>query len=941
MDIVNDELKIINFWEKNKIFEKSVKQRPVTKQYVFYDGPPFATGTPHYGHILGLTSKDVFPRFWTMKGFRCERRWGWDCHGLPIENLAEKDLKISEKKEIEAGGVDKFNAYCRSKVLGYAEDWGKVVRRMGKWIEFDNSYKTMDKSYMETIWFIFKKLYDKKLIYEGKKILMYCPRCETPISKAEIAMDNSYKTVTEKSIIVSFKLKGEKNTFLLAWTTTPWTLIGNAALAVNSRMDYVNVKVGSNYFVLCKESIGMINGEKYKIVDEFKGKELVGKGYEPLYETAEGKAYVVVNGGKSVSSEEGTGIVHLALYGEFDYDIIKKNKLSIVQHLDEKGRLIKGPEEWLGEWFKDLDKNIIADLDNKNLLFKKLDFSHSYPFCYRCETPLFYNAVDSWFINIEKIRDKLLKESKKINWYPAGKVEKRFEYIIKTAPDWTISRNRFWATAIPVWKCSKCDEIRIIGSIDELRKNAVEKIPKNIDLHKDVMDNIHLKCSKCGSVMNRVPEVIDCWLESGSMPYSAKHYPFENEGWFKTNFPADFISEYIGQVRAWFYYMHVMGVLMFGKPAFKNVVVTGNILAEDGSKMSKSKKNYPDPNRIFEEYGADALRFYLMNSPLMRAQDLNFKETGLKEIYRKVIVLLSNVSNFYFLFSGNNKNFADTNSKHVLDKWIMSCLNSFVKNVTYNFEVYDTVNVCDNILLFIDDLSTWYVRRSRDRFKDDDKDAVRTLAYVLNVLIRVMAPITPFIAENNYQKFRNLNKDLYESVHLESWPEYETNLVNVKVEEIMKEVRSVVSKGLEQRDKAGINVRQPLEELIVKGVEFSNEYCDLIKDELNVKNVKFEDGDIVSVELNTVISHELLMEGVSRELTRIINNERKKMKLTIKNRIKLYLNTEDELLRKSAEVYKKNIMNSVQADELIFGSYKNEKSVKINNKESNIAIELL
>src|SRR3989344_3061269 len=522
---------ISTFWEKNKIFEKSVEQRPKNKQYVFYDGPPFATGTPHYGHILGLTSKDLFPRYWTMKGYRVERRWGWDCHGLPIENIAEKELRIKEKKNIEEMGIAKFNEFCRSKVLDFASEWKKTVRRMGKWIEFDNSYKTMDNNYMESVWHIFKKLYDEKYIYEGKKILLYCPRCETPLAASEIAMDNSYKEVTEKSAIAKFKLKKEKDTYLLAWTTTAWTLLGNVALAINENLVYVKIKVGNEKYIIAKDRLVEIE-QKYDIIDEFKGKKLLGLEYEPLYHIpSDKKGHYIINGGDQVTSSEGTGVVHMAIYGEFDYEMIKKYDLPIIQHLDKQGKVISGHQDFIGLYFKKADGEVLKDLENRNLLYASKNYQHSYPFCYRCDTPLFYNAVDSWFVSIQKIKKELLKKNKEINWYPGYIKEGRFKNILETAPDWSISRNRFWATSIPVWKC-KCGNIKVIGSVEELRKNAIGKLPKGIDLHKHIVDKIHLKCDKCKNIMDRIPEVMDCWFESGSMPYAAKHYPFENKEWF-------------------------------------------------------------------------------------------------------------------------------------------------------------------------------------------------------------------------------------------------------------------------------------------------------------------------------------------------------------------------------------------------------------------------
>jgi len=934
-----NEEEITKFWEKNKVFEKSVEERPKDKQYVFYDGPPFATGLPHYGHILGLTSKDLFPRFWTMKGFRVERKWGWDCHGLPIENIAEKELGIKDKREIEAMGIPKFNEFCRSKVLFFADEWKKTVRKMGKWIDFDNSYKTMDNSYMESVWYIFKKLYDEKFIYEGKKILMYCPHCQTPLANAEIAMDNSYKDVTEKTITAKFRLKDSKDTYFLAWTTTPWTLIGNVALAVNEKLNYVKIKRYNEYFILAKDLLSVVDGE-HEIVEEFKGSKIVGMEYEPLYEVpTDKKGFYVINGGDEVTAEDGTGIVHMAAYGDFDYEMIKKYDLPLIQHVGKDGKIILGPEKFKGDWFKKADAKVLDDLEDRNLLFSAEKYTHSYPFCYRCETPLFYNAVDSWFVDIQKIKKTLIERNKEINWHPNNIKEGRFKYILETAPDWSISRNRFWATALPVWKCADCGETKVIGSVKELQENAIEKVPNDVDLHRHVVDEYHLKCS-CGKTMNRIPEVFDCWFESGSMPYAAKHYPFENKDWYADNYPADFISEYIAQVRAWFYYMHVLGVLLFDKAPFRNVVVSGNVLAADGSKMSKSKNNFPNPNLMFEKYGADSLRFYLMASPLMRAQDLNFNEDGLKEVYRKVFVLLSNVAKFYTLFGSENSVLSDSSSKELIDVWAISKTNLLVRNVTNALEDYDTVLACSEISSFIDELSTWYVRRSRNRFKANDKNAVKTLAYILSNLSKVIAPITPFIAEDIHQTFRKANNKIALSVHLEAYPTFNAELIKEDVNENMKMVREIVSAALDAREKAKIPIRQALSEMSLFGVELSDDYLKLIKEELNVKKITLKKGDFL-IELDTKITPELLREGVSRDLIRKINNLRKNMKLTIQDRITLFVESSDELILKSVEEFKKDIMNSVQADKFeakIPEDVEAEK-ITVNTKEVMIAVK--
>src|SRR5271157_247079 len=758
MSHLERESRILEFWEKNKIFEKSIDQRPQDNQFIFYDGPPFATGLPHYGNILGFISKDLFPRYWTMKGYRCERRWGWDCHGLPIENIAEKELKIKEKQEILKLGIDKFNAFCRSRVLWYAHEWKEFVQRMGKWIEFDDAYKTMDITYMETVWHIFKTFHEKNLIYQGKRILLYCPRCETPLSKFEITMDNSYKEVSEKTIVAKFKILGAENrTFILAWTTTPWTLIGNVALAVNSKLDYVKVNADDECLILTKNALNTLN-TPFEIVEEFKGNKLLGLKYEPLYEIEEVKnGYFIIDGEEGVTAEEGTGVVHLAAYGEFDMDMIQKHDLTFVQHISEDGRLTKGPSEWIGTWFKDLDKKVAVDLYNRMRLYRIDDYTHSYPFCYRCETPLIYNAIDSWFVDIQQIKEKLLEKSNAINWYPRA-MKSAFENVITSAPDWNISRNRFWATAIPVWRCESCNAIKVIGSIKELQENALEPVPDDVDLHKHVVDNIYLQCQACGKRMVRIPEVLDCWLESGSMPFAAMHYPFENADWFETNFPSDFVAEYIAQVRAWFYYMLVVSVALVDQIPFKNVVVSGVILDADGKKMSKSKKNFVDPRKILEKYGGDALRFYLFSSPVMRAEDISFIEENLKETYKNILMLLANIKNFYSLFGKKNKTFTDTRSMNVMDQWIISRLNVAIKNTTVALDEYNCVDACNEVTSLIDDVSSWYIRRSRDRFKDVDaterNEAIRTLGYIMMNLSKLVAPLMPFIAEDIYQQFR-------------------------------------------------------------------------------------------------------------------------------------------------------------------------------------------
>ena len=944
------EIELIQFWKDNQIFEKSIEQRPENNPYVFYDGPPFATGLPHYGHILSFVTKDVFPRYWTMKGYRCERKWGWDCHGLPIESICEKALNLKQKNEIIEMGLSNFNEYCRSKVLWYTSEWKKTVERMGKWIEFDNSYKTMDNSYMETVWYIFKKIYTEGFVYRGKKVLFYCPRCESPLSNSEISMDNSYKDVTEQSITAKFKLKEDSRTFLLAWTTTPWTLIGNVALAINSEETYIKIRAGDEFLILIKNKLDIIRSE-YEIIESFKGKTLLGKEYEPLYHVSNDtleKGHIVIDGGEDVLSDEGTGIIHLAIYGEFDYEMIKKYNLPIIQHIDEHGFLASGPKDWIGMWFKDVNEEVLNDLEYRNLLFDSEDYTHSYPFCYRCDTPLIYNALDAWFIDIQQIKPRLLETNNHIKWYPK-EISKRFQNIVETAPDWCISRNRFWATAMPIWECQECSIIKVIGSIKELQDNAIEEVPNELDLHRHIVDEIHIKCPNCGKVMYRISEVFDCWLESGSMPYAAKHYPFENQEWFKNNFPSDFVSEYIGQVRAWFYYMHVVSILLFNNIPFKNVVVNGNILAEDGTKMSKSKRNFPDPNLMIEKYGADALRIYLLSSQLMRAQDLNFKEEIVKQVYRRFNLLLINVLKFYSMIEIKDLVKNIPLSENILDKWIISLLNILIRDVTERMDDYDTAEVSRLFYGFVEDLSTWYVKNSRDRFKSEDahekSSAMNTLSYVLSHLSKLLAPLTPFISEMIYQKLKERKRANLNSVHLESWPGYDEKQIAPLIHEKMELSREIVRRSLELRENSKIPIRQILQKVILRGVSLDNEYLHVIANAINVRKAIIEsggDGNLI-VELDTEITPELKLEGIARNLIRHLNNYRKKLSLSTKNRIDLYLTTKSTEIWQSLDKHEENIKKLIQADNIIknIEGKSNVKIIKIDNHLIEAYIEVI
>jgi isoleucyl-tRNA synthetase len=935
MSFPEQEKQTIEFWNKNEIFKKTLEKPAPHGSYVFYDGPPFATGLPHYGHILASTIKDVIPRYWTMKGYRVRRVWGWDCHGLPIENIVEKKLEISGKKQIEEKGVDVFNNACRSAVLMYAGEWGKTVERIGRWVDFENSYKTMDTKYMESVWWAVKQIQEKGLLYEGRKVLLYCPRCETPVSNFEVAMDNSYKDVTEETATVKFKVRSSsmelpEGTSILAWTTTPWTLPGNVALAVGATIDYVLVKKDEEHFILGKDLIGKVLGLDVEIVKDFKGSELEGMEYEPLYELpavrkTEKKAYYVTTA-DFVTTEDGTGVVHTAvIYGEDDFNLGLKIDLPMVPMLDQQGNFnADGPEFVQGEYFKKAEKLIKKNLEERGLLFDRKQFTHSYPHCHRCSTALFYNAIPAWFINVQKIKARLLELNQDINWYPDHLKNGRFKNGLETAPDWNISRNRYWATPLPIWKCDEktCDGIAFVGSVDELRSRATnfeevygeEKELEKIDLHKHKCDLITFTCEKCSSTMHRIPEVIDCWVESASMPFAELHAPFENQELFKDRFPAQFVSEYIAQTRAWFYVMHVMGTILFDRAPFQNVVTTGNVLNEKREKLSKSKMNYTDPDILLEKYGADALRFHLMTSAVMKADDAVFSDREVDEVVKKVLNLASNVLSFYEQYKDKIELLAEVSRENVLDKWILARLDELVKEATENMDAYDTVRAGRAMRAFIDDMSTWYLRRSRDRFKTEDDDsraALTTLRHVLLELSKVMAPFTPFFAEHVY---KTIGGEL-ESVHLDAWPEVQN--ANQEVLEKMGTTRALVSRALQHRADAGIPVRQVLNEVLIHlpSGELDEAYRALIADEVNVKTVVVTKGEELAAFLDLKLTPELVREGTVREIVRHINDLRKKTGLTINDRIAIYVSGNEEI-KLAAEEHKQALLDGTLATSL-------------------------
>jgi isoleucyl-tRNA synthetase len=1093
------EEKVLAFWDDHKTFEKSLAQTADGKPFTFYDGPPFATGLPHYGHLLASTIKDVVPRYQTMNGRFVRRRWGWDCHGLPIEELVERELGISGKKQIEEIGIKKFNETCRSFVFKYVSEWRQTIRRIARWVDFDDSYKTLDADFMESVWWGFKQMYDKDLVYEGRKVLLYCPRCETPLSNFEVAMDNSYKDVTEESVYVKFKVKNpeelglskDSKVYLLAWTTTPWTLPGNVALAVGKDIDYVmwsDVEEGVGVVGYIVAANWFNRNHIQAVAPQVHIDTLTRLEYEPLFDvpTMRSEKSYKVYPADFVTTEDGTGIVHTAVvYGEDDYALGIKVGLPVVPMLDDRGIFNdKVPEFLRGQYFKKADKLVIADLENRkpeSLLFKKESYTHSYPHCWRCGTALFYNAIPAWFVNIQKIKQGLLDTNQKeINWYPEHLKNGRYAKSVEAAPDWNISRNRYWGNPVPVWKCPGCGIVEAMGSMDEISKRAgasnnnyigmrhgeaenvirkildsgdqnchltsagkeevdraaqklkdknidlifasdlvrtresaeivskilgrpvhlderlreanfgafsgktvaeyrawfpqensfadrpddkseslndvrtrawgflaemeekhhgktilivshadpiwmlsqaalgwsereakqkkkekdnqflhtaetiefrVKRIPRNdtgeADLHRPYIDDITFPCTKCSGVMRRTPEIFDSWIEAGSMPFAEYHYPFENEKEFKHHFPAQFVAEYIAQTRAWFYLSHVVSYILFGHAPFENVVTTGTILAEDGSKMSKSKGNFPDPKLLIDKYGADALRFYLMNSVVMQADNLSFSEKGVESVYRKVGMLLTNVYKYFATYRFDEGEAAASGAEeNVLDQWITARTEELVDIVTRSLDGYDTVRATRAIQEYVDDLSTWYLRRSRKR---KDAGFFRTMKESLLTTSRVLAPFMPFLAEAIYLELAPA--DGAGSVHLEPWPRVIFSLDEKERGELMDnmaEIRRLASLGLAARVAAKIKVRQPLAKMTVRGAKATvrdERLLEILKNEINVREIVFAPELANEVELDTEITPALREEGLVREVARMFQELRQKAGLEPKDRI--------------------------------------------------------
>lgn len=934
---------LVQQWKKNKTFEKSIERRSVDNSYVFYDGPPFITGVPHHGTLLSSIVKDAVPRYQTMKGKRVERVWGWDTHGLPAENFIEKKLGITNRRDIGTKiSLADYITTARESMIQTGGLWEDTIDRIGRWVDFKGAYKTMDKSYMESVWWAFKQLYEKGKIYEGERVLMYDTKWATPLSKAEVTMDaGAYIEVTDPSVYVKFKLVGE-DVYLLAWTTTPWTLPGNTAVAVNKDVEYAEVELDGEKLILAKSLLDtVLTDEKhavlnYKVVQSFKGSELVGKTYEPLFEDR-GKNAHKVWAADYVTTDSGTGIVHLApAYGEEDFILAQEKGIPVVHVLDDYGKYLAG--EWAGEDVWEINKTIAKALLERGIVWKIEYIRHEYPHNPRTGNRLMYRAHPSWFFDIDSQRTEMLEEnSEHINWFPDHIKHGRFEKNILAAPDWNLSRDRFWATAMPVWKGTDEDgneHIKVVGSYAELKELSGVELD---DYHRPWVDDITFTID--GVKYTRIDKVLDGWFESGSMPFAQFHYPFENVEKFEQNFPGDFIVEYVGQVRAWFYYVHAVNVGLFGHNAFKNVIVTGTVAGNDGRKMSKSLGNFTDPNELMDKFSADSLRFLLLQSPLLNGEDFALLDKDVGDVARK-LSMVWNMYDFFTMyaevdgweFKGNLSDPTDE-LENSLDQWIVSRVHQLNEEVEKNMDAYNVPDAVKPILPFIEDASNWYVRRSRRRFwksgDDTDKNnAYRTLHYVLVQLAQIMAPFTPFLAEELYQK---LTGD--ESVHLLDWPV--AGRVNELVVQEMETVRDYVNQGLSIRAKEHQKVRQPLASVTIPTFGKFVDFEDILTEELNVKAVK--EGEFA---LNLKLTAELKREGLMREIVRHIQAARKAAGLNVDDHIKLSLKTDSRELQAAIKEFDGVIKTETLAEALTTEVYSYETTVQIEGSQLVLSLEV-
>lgn len=934
------------WWKKQEIFRRSIEERPESKGYVFYDGPPFATGLPHPGHLLQSTIKDAVPRYWTMKGYRVPRVWGWDCHGLPMEALIQKELKLQGKPDIEEYGVGKFNQACADAVLRYSDEWQRYIERLGRWVEFEGAYKTMDKSFIESVWWAFSELWKKKLVYKGLRVSFFSPSNGTPLSNTEVAMENSYIDAEDPSVTVKFPVKDEDKTFFLAWTTTPWTLPANVALAVHPEEMYAKVlirKTGESYW-MAEKLMGKVLREffplkeeqdDFEVLKQTEGSGLIGMQYEAPYllddatrekfTQREGRVLHQVIGMDYVTTEDGTGIVHTApAFGEDDFRASGEHGLPVIVTLDDNGHHLAGVPVVAGQFYLKSNDAIIGDLQSRGRLYRSEKITHSVAIFARNKSRLIYKAQTAWYVDVTKLKPKMKKTAAKINWHPEHFKEGRFGKGIDTAPDWCISRSRFWGSALPVWTNADGSDVRVFGSIAELEKAAGIKFDAKdpLALHRPNIDSVVFKNDK-GEEMKRIPDVFDCWFESGSMPYAAGHYPFENKKWFEKNFPADFIGEAQDQTRGWFYNLHVLSTALFNKPAFSNVVCTGLILADDGKKMSKSQKNYTDPYELFETYGADAFRYYILTSPVVEADTLNFSERDLQTVVRGFLNLFWNVKTFYATYAESGQiRIGKPKSAHVLDRWLFARLHALIREVSTKMDGYELAQAARPLRYFVEDLSTWWLRRSRERIKSENsfesQDALKTLLEVLLELSRVMAPFTPYIAERVYLDIGGPKA----SVHLDKWPKADPRLIDERLLLDMRWLREAASAGHELRSASKIAVRQALAAAVITfknpeetmRMQRQSDLLQILAEELNVESVRIEtNGDQENpwtIALDTVITPELKRKGLRREFIRMVMAERKAKNFQPSDRVSIHAIVDQEMMQaveESIEEVKKDL----------------------------------
>ena len=993
LNFVEREKKTEKFWNDHGIFQKSIDSRAESEVYTFYDGPPTANGKPHIGHVLTRVIKDMIPRYRTMKGYKVLRKAGWDTHGLPVELEVEKKLGLDGKEQIEEYGLEPFIKECKESVWKYKGMWEDFSGTVGFWADMDDPYVTYDNNFIESEWWALKKIWEKGLLYKGHKIVPYCPRCGTPLSSHEVAQ--GYKDVKERSATAKFIVNGEENTYFLAWTTTPWTLPSNVALCVNPNETYVKIQVGDEKYILAEALVDANIEEEYTVLEKYVGTDLEYKEYTPLFDFAKpDKKCYFVTCDNYVTLTDGTGIVHIApAFGEDDANVGRKYNLPFVQLVDGKGEMTE-ETPWAGTFCKDADKEVFKALDEKGLLFNAPKFEHSYPFCWRCDTPLIYYARDTWFIKMTDVKDDLIRNNNTINWIPKTIGEGRFGAWLENVQDWGISRNRYWGTPLNIWEC-ECGHRHAIGSIEELKEMS-DNCPDDIELHRPFIDDVTVKCTECGKEMHRVPEVIDCWFDSGAMPFAQWHYPFENKEIFEENFPADFISEAVDQTRGWFYSLLAESTLIFNKAPYKNVIVLGHVQDENGQKMSKSKGNAVDPFDALEKHGADAIRwyFYANSAPWLPNR---FHDGAVSEGQRKFMGTLWNTYAFFVLYA-NIDNFDATkytleyDKLSVMDKWLLSKLNTLVKTVDDNLANYKITETARALDSFVDELSNWYVRRSRTRFwvkemMQDKINAYMTLYTALVILCKAAAPMIPFMTEDIYQNLvRSIDKKAPESIHLCDFPEYDEKLIDKELEKNMDEVLSIVVLGRACRNTANIKNRQPIGTIYVKANSALGEYyVDIIEEELNVKEVKFTDdvadftsysfkpqlktlgrrfgkninavreilADIdgnkamsnsdygITVVLDTNLSDELIEEGFVREIISKIQTMRKDSDFEVMDHIKVSCQGSGkiaDIITKNADVIKDETL----ADEIDTSSADgNTKEWNINGENVTLGVKKL